>query len=257
MAGSSPAETDRASGKQFAAVEAVDCRAFNDRLPRILIAKPASRPRIKVRGQALAEYALTRSEMVVDTDLSAVHRQRAAHDTGRQLGCEVGLAIEAAIEILGLHRPATCEHPFHARARGPAGVNLAVADGHAGCAGADLVVREGKAAGAVKQNLIEGNADPAAHGADALDLVRHGDEAGGCGLADVGPCAVGFDAGDEHAGLPVVAERTAGEPALDRQRLCIGRTWRRHIGRVRSTRDGSQQKSYSNSFHLHSPAVKK
>src|ERR1700732_1997984 len=96
--------------------------------------------------------------MVVDAELSAVDCERAG------LGAQDGYAIEAAIEIFGLERPARHEHPFQARARGAAGAGLGVAERYAERGGAALLVRRGKAGGAVKQNLIERYADTAAKG---------------------------------------------------------------------------------------------
>src|ERR1019366_10184806 len=95
--------------------------------------------------------ALTRSEMEVDADLSAVHVQRAGRDSRRELGGEEGLATEAAIEVLGLERPVRHEHPFRARAHGPTRERLAIAESQAERGRADRGVRQGKAAGAVKQ----------------------------------------------------------------------------------------------------------
>src|SRR5436190_7547336 len=164
---------------------------------------------------SLTEWARQRSEVIVDAHLDAVHSQCAARYARGKLGREVGLTVEAAIQVLGLERPGAGEHPFQADTGGPAGVNFAIAYGHAGCAAADLVIRERDAAGAVKQDLIESRADAAANRAQALHPIRQRHTTLTRGAAEIGPCAIGFDAEDHHAGLPVIAERTASEAALD------------------------------------------
>src|ERR1700746_2202762 len=68
----------------------------------------------------------SRSEVVVDAELSAVDVQRAEGKTRRELG-EEGRAAKAAIEVFGLERPVRQEHPLHASADGPADLCLAVA----------------------------------------------------------------------------------------------------------------------------------
>src|SRR5439155_15559517 len=101
---------------------------------------------------------------------------------------EVGLAAEAAIEVLTLDRPLRREERFDARDDGPAGVPLAVRRGHAERGKRALVVDPGVAAGAVEQDLVDGVADTAAHGAHRVSLraerrghnteARDGDRAG-------------------------------------------------------------------------------
>src|SRR3954464_2031555 len=114
--------------------------------------------------------------MVVDADLYAVQRQGVARYARGKLGPEVGLAVKAAVQVLGLDRPGVGEHPFDAGARGPAGMNLAVAEGQSQNVAAELVVHKGHTAGSVKQDLAERRADPAAYSAEALDLLRQGDK---------------------------------------------------------------------------------
>ena len=103
--------------------------------------------------------------MIVHADLNAVQiecsRRQAARDNTR----EVGLAFEAAIEVLGLDRPFRCEHDLDTGADGPAGMELAIRNAHAERRGGDAVVGPGVAAGAVEEDLIESVAEAATNGA--------------------------------------------------------------------------------------------
>src|SRR5579872_1052002 len=115
-----------------------------------------------------------RSEVIVDADLTAVDVQRAKCQTRRELGKE-GRAAKAAEEIFSLQRPARHEHPFDAGARCPADLGLAVAKRYAKSGDADLVVGQREATSAVKQDLIERDADSAANRRQSIDLCRQSD----------------------------------------------------------------------------------
>jgi len=67
--------------------------------------------------------------VIVDAELAAVDVERAGRNAGRELRKE-GRTAEAAIEIFRLQRPVWQEHPLRARARGPTGERLAVADAY-------------------------------------------------------------------------------------------------------------------------------
>src|ERR1700730_6460574 len=162
---------------------------------------------------------LARSEVVVDADLSAVDVQRSGLDARRELVREERLSAEAAIEIFALERPVRQEHPFDARARGPAGQGLAVADADTERAGAKLGVGDGQTGGAVEQDLIDGDTEAAAHGRQRIELRADGDAADGDAVVDVSERAIAFDTGDELAELPVVADRSAAEATLQRERI--------------------------------------
>src|ERR1700737_4149862 len=148
------------------------------------------------------------AEVIVHADLAAVQVERS-----RGNATEIVLAAEAAIEVLALDRPVRSDERFDARTGGPAGVEVAVRHRHAERAEADLVVDPGVAAGAVEQHLIDREAKAAANGAERINAARRGDaKRRGRGI-DVSPAAVGLEAEYDVAGLPVVADRAAGEAA--------------------------------------------
>jgi len=74
-------------------------------------------------------------EVIVHADLHGVEVERA----GGQGAREVGLAAEAAIEVLALDGPVRSEIRLDARTDGPARVELAVGNSHAERAAAELI----------------------------------------------------------------------------------------------------------------------
>lgn len=161
-----------------------------------------------------AAGAVPASEAVVhaETDHVGLVRDLAVRAAAAGRGVARDLA-EVDVKIFDLRRPVVEEGPFDAGARRPADVGLV--DRSAVRRGA-LDVAECGATGDVGQEAVEGVADAAAAGAQPTVLGRAArGAAGGAGSAagrrSVDPAGIDvtFQAEDEVAGLPVVAEGAA------------------------------------------------
>jgi hypothetical protein len=117
-------------------------------------------------------------EVIVHADLGAVELDRTAVQAARNYVREVGLAVQVAVQIFGLHGPMRREHHLDAGAGSPTAVDLTVRSGDAHGSGAHPRVRPRKTGGAVEQDLVEDYAEAASSGAEIADLGVAGDGAG-------------------------------------------------------------------------------